>query len=257
MSFPLYSSLCSSTHSPCFWSWPLTDKVIFLKHKSHYSITLLKILSWLLNVACHTQYFSNDELLASQVRLFFVDHCIPSLPVALLTQSPPQCVGTILGWGQLHNLPSFLNNALHLIFYNHLPHASLLEPECTISSLLGYATSLSYDRALVMLLSPSCCSCPSLKHSEFKTQLRHYLFSEAFPYPFRGWDPLSVLLKHPEKLLLQHLFYFNYISWVFFSSTQTLNILGSEIIFSSSLYLQCLAQCLAHDIYPRNACSMD
>ena len=181
MSFPLYSSLCSSTHSPCFWSWPLTDKVIFLKHKSHYSITLLKILSWLLNVACHTQYFSNDELLASQVRLFFVDHCIPSLPVALLTQSPPQCVGTILGWGQLHNLPSFLNNALHLIFYNHLPHASLLEPECTISSLLGYATSLSYDRALVMLLSPSCCSCPSLKHSEFKTQLRHYLFSEAFP----------------------------------------------------------------------------
>lgn len=56
-----------------------------------------------------------------------------------------------------------------------------------------------------------CMDSSHLRHSEFKTRLRHYLFSDTFPCPLQHKWMFS---QHLEKLLLQYLFYFNYESRV-------------------------------------------
>ena len=56
-------------------------------------------------------------------------------------------------------------------------------------------------------------SCPHWEHWEFKIQLRHYLFSAAFPDPLRGGIP-SLCFYSTLKNFFYNI-YSNYISWGF------------------------------------------
>ena len=75
-----------------------------------------------------------------------------------------------------------------------VPATYLLEPTCAILSFLEYttfpSTLLSMPWQCSLFLFGMAFSCFSVKvvplqRTDFKIQLRHYLFSEAFPEPFK------------------------------------------------------------------------
>lgn len=200
MSFPLYSSLWCPIHILC---WPLTAKVIFLKYLYllwHYpiqnslvtpqlSMPYSVLLKW-----CTTHYFSLfiTVLKISLGSLASQQHC------TLNGLTTPQCWYNPRLRTTGYGLSSYLTNIFPITFWNHLPHASLLDFPW-IYHFLSHTTVPCQCTYIYPRMPFSCFSiwpaCFHLKHYEFMAQPR-LIFSvkSSDILSKRGWGPLPVFL---------------------------------------------------------------